>query len=672
MIPQFPLGQRGDRPVKFRASPDYNTKRKLLDMPGVIMSGDMINCTWDAAPIVAKIIGRPCPELPIEENLDMASFVNDLPGLAGYNELGLTNILYPTQKEDALFVALRAYSMLCIPPRTGKTLTVLTTAKLIDAERTLVICPALARRVWAREIAKWLKDNRVVMITGRGCDEVLVMCKICSGARKIDGVDCEACSWRGKGRGFIPKSIGWMKELELGTGQSKYVCRKHPDNETKAQSGAKVRCPDCKKGLVDLLKEAKFVITNYDNLVSQQRKGANGILEPDPTLPGAVPLLGSVRFDFAIGDEIHYIRGWSRGTAKLGKTRRERFNEAVELIPRVCGLTATPVYGFVRDLWGELDAISRGACSGGRQRLPFSWHKTYCEGKKGAYGWYCDGRSPEADTDLPVRLPIIMRTRTRDEIAMQLPKKQRQVIHIEPDKELKFVKPRGTVESKFSRLVSSALVHKIGPVVENVMTELAAGQKSIVFTFARDSAEKIHKALVAAIDHKDNRTRMRQVDTKIWLCRGGDMDGDDRAIMAEEYVAHNGAAVVVATIDSLPGMVSLKGATTEHFVEMHWNPAVMIQAEDRPYETGAERLSILYYFVVGTIDERFEAALLPKAESLEKTMGDKTAASLRETFKPAEAVMSLSDLVGMLCDGMPTTFDGELDLSTDDDADEED
>lgn len=669
-LTEFPLGKRGERPVVFRASLNELQRKKIWNMPGVVQKGDLIYSTWDAAPFVASLIEVDTPlTIPDESNVDMNTFVDSLPGLARYRELGLSDVLYPTQKEDALFAAYRAYSMLVLPPRTGKTLTSLATSLLIDAERTLIVCPALARRVWAREINKWLKETRVVLITGRGANELQVMCQVCGGTRYVDNKPCTECAWRGKPRGFIPRVVNYLtpKPVDGMPDKSRFVCRKHKSEPILADKGSKVRCKHCLTELVDLMRWSKYAIVNYDCLVTQQRVAADGRKEADSLLPGAIPLIGSVRFDLAIGDEIHYIRGWQSGSKRLGSTRRERFNQACDLIPRVIGLTATPIYGFIRDLWGQFDAVSAGAVSGKPDRLPFSFHRYFCDGHKDAYGWVANGRTTEADTELPQRMKTFVRIRTRDEIAMQLPVKRRQIIQIEPDKPVVYQFRKGdNAESKFSRMVSAALSQKIDAVVENVMTELAAGQKSIVFTYARESAKQIYDAIKKVANEKDSVTRMRQVELATWLCRGGDMDGDARAVMAESFVRHQGAAVVVATIDSLPGMVSLKGATTVHFAELHWNPAVIIQAEDRPYESGAERLSILYYFVLGSIDERFESALLPKIESLDRTMGDKTAANIRETFAGQAEPQSLNDVLDFLCAGMPTNFSDDGDFNDED------
>lgn len=60
--------------------------------------------------------------------------------------------LKPWQVEDARWLASRRHALLANEMRTGKTLTALEAARHIEAEDILVVCPAVARFNWARNI----------------------------------------------------------------------------------------------------------------------------------------------------------------------------------------------------------------------------------------------------------------------------------------------------------------------------------------------------------------------------------------------------------------------------------------------------------------------------------------------------------------------------------------
>jgi SWI/SNF-related matrix-associated actin-dependent regulator 1 of chromatin subfamily A len=66
--------------------------------------------------------------------------------------------LFPYQEEGARFLASRKRALLADGPRVGKTLQTVAAADMIGAERILVICPSIARGVWARhfkEVSLW-------------------------------------------------------------------------------------------------------------------------------------------------------------------------------------------------------------------------------------------------------------------------------------------------------------------------------------------------------------------------------------------------------------------------------------------------------------------------------------------------------------------------------------
>src|SRR4030067_2800889 len=61
--------------------------------------------------------------------------------------------LKPHQITGAQWRGSKRPARLAARPRVGKTLTALTAAKYADARRILIVCPAIARLNWAREVA---------------------------------------------------------------------------------------------------------------------------------------------------------------------------------------------------------------------------------------------------------------------------------------------------------------------------------------------------------------------------------------------------------------------------------------------------------------------------------------------------------------------------------------
>ena len=108
-------------------------------MPGVRGCSGGVRATWDVAPLIAEALGLPCPPVPVEDNVDLATEVAALPGLARYMELGLKDRLRDYQKIGAVFLARRAYAINADPMRSGKTLQALAGSVLTGARRTLIV-----------------------------------------------------------------------------------------------------------------------------------------------------------------------------------------------------------------------------------------------------------------------------------------------------------------------------------------------------------------------------------------------------------------------------------------------------------------------------------------------------------------------------------------------------
>ncbi len=550
------------------------------------------------------MLGTNCPTPPTEANVNLVQEVQQLPGLQRYLQLGLKGKLRTYQKEGAIFLARRAWALNCDPMRSGKSLQALAASVLTGASKTLIVCPALAKPVWADEVAKWLGEE-AIMLEGRAGNYARAYCIECMNRGYTDTHrHCPGCKLKnGQANG--------TRILELGA----------PDRD-----------------LTLAVANAKYVIVNFDLLVAQQATDDRGRKYYRDDLPGWGPFLSQFHFDLCIADESHLLRGWSTDQTKKGKTRRERFVGVTQHIPQVWALTGTPIYGFVRDLWGPLDAISKGAFTG-PSRLPFDFHVRYCDGQKGEYGWIADGASIYAQTELKDRLECVKMQRPRSMILADMPAKVRTVYRVEQDdKAVKAAEKAarlgltGNKQGRIAKLLSQTGTAKRSTVVENVLTEMAAGDKVVVFTMLRKNAEGIANELRRKLKKsREWSARMRQVKAEMW-CAHGDTPSQTRFAAARAFREHNGAAVFVTTIDAMQVAVSLKGATSVHFADLHWNPAAMLQAEDRPYEVGTRGLNIVYYVMKGTIDEHVEAVVLPKFKTQESVVGEEGAADVRSTF----------------------------------------
>lgn len=576
---KFPLGRRGLRP--FHLPMSGGMERRLAPViPGSIARGGALYFAADALPVVRNYA--------LTDGMQGPHFDGMTPDDAAVDEYErcFKSVLRGYQKEMVQYLVPRSYAINGDPMRSGKTITTLAAATLAGCRSILVMAPAIAKLVWATEIAKWTGEA-ALMIAGRGADEAYGYCIQCKGSGRIADEKCQHCKAR--------------------NGQS-YGYRIF-------RSAEEVR---------EAIPTYRYIIGNYDILTAQNKHDASGKREQVADLPGWTDTLREYPFDLAILDEAHLLRGRS-SVERRGETRRDRLVKALAGVPRVWGLTGTPIYGRVADLWAMLDVITDGLFG----RPFFDFDVRYAGGMKGEYGWVADGCTNEEE--LKSRLDTFMLKRDRAQIMSDLPAKVRQVVKIESGK-ASFSKPKEsrTAGGLHGALRATAAI-KEPRVVESVVQEVAEGAKVVVFAYLRESCLSLGKAIEEACQSGVMAPALRARNVRIWTV-SGDTPVDARFKMAEAFRNWSGSGVFVATIGSVPVAISLKGAQSVHFADLDFSPAAVLQAEDRPYEVGTNGLTIVYYVVENSVDEHVVEMLMGKMHTLENVVNEQTAGNFRAAF----------------------------------------
>lgn len=600
-LPLAPLGARGDRPVFLGM--DVASQIEALKVPGVKQAPGGVFCSFDQIAAVHHRLGHAAPVLPHIPSMD-------LPGLAEYDALGIAHKLRPYQPPMAAFLATRTMAICTDPLRSGKTVSTIAAAIARGLGKVLILCPALAKLVWASEIAKFT-GQRTLILYGRSALRARWFCLTCKGSGFTGGGKCPDCR------------IGSVPVRGTADETDDDVDLVDPDeSKWRAQ----------KLAVIDALHEARWVVCNYDLLVSHTEKQLDGKRVVRADLPGWMQTLSLVKFEGAIADEAHLLRGIAKRERK-GLTKRDRADMTCAQIPVVWALTGTPFFGKTADGYGLFDFVTKGLFG----RPHFDFDVAYCGGgfqtvqsKRGdgptqVRYWSRKGLNRTNLPELQSRLSVLMWGRPRSEIQPYMPPKTRQLVRVEVDGQAP-IKVGGAKGIAAGLRKTCSL--KQPKVIEAVLDELAEGNKTIVYTFLRVNAESAAKALEARAKSREWAGRMKQSNLRIWLVHG-DLSPEQRFKQAEAFREWQGAAVWIATMDSVPGMISLKGATTVHFLDLHHDPTTMLQAEERSYEEGTTGLAVQFYIAAGTIDEHAVAILLPKLEQLEAIMRDKNAGDLR-------------------------------------------
>lgn len=628
------LSPRGQRTVKVTCTLGQATSL-VNEVPGLVYSpdNDGVLAPWWDVPMLAKRLGKPVPQLP-EDPIDR------LPGGSRYRQLlsELPNTPRPYQEEDAVWLANRPAAMLCLPMRAGKSLVALLGSVLADAKRILVLCPSISRWVWGDEANKWLGIEPVIL-EGLSRSRALQYCGTCKQSGRLpDGRRCPACKQRnGSTYGYQIHEVRSTEppgKRALAKGVERWACRRHQTFQTDPE--VVERCPRCKEAMAEVLFNERMLISNFEIL---RGKGFTDPVTRRVTMRddmrGWSDLLSMLKFDLVIIDESHYLRGFDTSFRRQGKMMYDLVASIVDQVPMVWLLTGTPVYGLTRDLYGQLHVATGGLIGD-----PIHWTTRYCAGAQGEFGWVSTGRSNEEE--LKERLDTLMVIRPRSEILKYMPPKQRRVVYLETEKNVRR-RTNGSAVGTVAKLIDAIAPVKHDTVIENVLSELAEGLKVYVLTFRPKHAERLHKLLTKKMNTRQWRARMNAVKAETWLGQTeAGITAKRRKMLADSFCEHKGAAVFVATIRSMPGSISLKGVTSVHMVDFDTSPASMEQAEDRGYEPGTTGYSITHYVVKNSVDDDLAAVVIPKFRTKDELLQDENAKNVLNAFdeKAEELVMS--------------------------------
>lgn len=511
----------------------------------------------------------------------------------------------------------------------GKSLTALAGAELAGRKRILVICPSMVKWVWGDECARWLDEPALILegLSGRDANRYCTMCK--QSGRTKDGSWCPACRARnGSSYGY---NIVEIRDTETPTkrrltqGDTAWRCRKHP--EVTSPPGSAEVCRLCKQEMVDALMKSRMTVVNYEILKPQGRADPYGRIEMPENMRGWARILKLVPWDLVIVDEAHTLRAFDTVYRNKGKRVSDFVAAIAESAPYVWLVSGTPIFGYVRDLYPQLNLASKGLWGD-----PVQFTSRYCEGHHGEWGWEAKGKSNIEE--LQQRLFVCMKQRKREDLNLQLPPKTRRVHYIQGAKPLQPRKTTGAPSSVVAKLIDQVTPLKHDVVLPFVLQELAEGMKVYVLTFRPKHSERFYKKLTAEMNKTTWRKRMNENNAEVFLGQTEKgINPKTRKQICKSFTEHKGAACFIATIGSMPGGASLRGVTSTHFIDFDVNPSAMEQAEDRGYEPGATGYTITHYVAKGSIDDHLASVVLPKFRSKDAVLGEENAQNVLNAFE---------------------------------------
>jgi len=351
----------------------------------------------------------------------------------------------------------------------------------------------------------------------------------------------------------IEKFYPWMSH------QSVYVVQGFDDNDFYSNPQKK--------------KRIKIVIATYSLL--QNRSAAARVLQ-------------QFKFKCVIADESHNIKEKTSQRCKL----------AIPLLldaRRLLLLSGTPALARPVELWAQLHCIDKDLFGSYT-----NFTKTYCNARRGRFGWDVSGLS-NAD-DLHAKLKTVMIRRLKADVLSDLPAKQRCIVPVAIQKAQDIKDCREIIaELKETRLEASSLVRddeaseahrrartllmeayqasgvgKAQSVAEYVLDWLKGSGTQKVLVFAH------HKHVLDTIEAAVSKHLKGVGHIRI----DGSVPPAERAASVKKFQAKAQVRLAILSITAAGVGLTLTAASSVIFAELHWTPGVLAQAEDRCHRIG--------------------------------------------------------------------------------------
>jgi hypothetical protein len=347
------------------------------------------------------------------------------------------------------------------------------------------------------------------------------------------------------------------------------------------------------------------------------------------------------------------------------------------------GLSGTPIPKYRMDLWNPLRCVQPRQWGD----KPHLFGMRYCDGRREvAAGTGDDERTfytysgESNDLELRARLAGALLWYTRNEVAIELPKLERRVVHLQPKGEeltlyhkaatniIKYIKEEVAAKSTaasdagfdsdaWAASAASTIAAWLGDdydpqkllkqkqaagairlkalttlcgllsefkaerAVDEVIRLYANHSHIVVFTWRRESAAHIVTRLQDAIDTHMALCEVEHRDPGRVPQIFGPVDGSMKQVKRQELAQQFAASpcgVYVATLGAAGISINeLSAASAALFVDLHWNPSTLTQAESRVHRDGSPHSAVESVFLVvpNTVDDLFIKHLTQKAQA---------------------------------------------------------
>lgn len=507
----------------------------------------------------------------------------------------------------------------------------------------LIICPALVRVSWYREVFKFT-NLRPLLISGKTSLPFLQKAGFQVSDRPLPGYDVTITNYDLL---TVETPNVWLKQL-LG-------------KKKEAEKYAEVHLAWAGNQAVELLGKAMLKHTDIESrnrinrvlgIIKLQGDKARKVRDPEYK----VVYINNIPFDefvkagyqTLVCDESHF--------AKDGNAQRTMGALDISSVVRnaIC-LTGTPIDNRPKELWTQTQIVDRSV-------FPtfFDYGKRYCAGYQKDAGrrmvWDFNGASNIDELEKALRSTIMIR-RTKEQVLKELPPKTRTLIPFIVDESLdkEYRKVEAPALDRLRQLRQErkdwktlfdamppedrkgyAAKHAEKAIQASRLSDLAISEieklkeaavnaklaETISFTVGLHETQG--KILVFAVHHKtidrllqafrekgiktdtiDGRVTGEARQQKIDAFQGGDLE------------------ILVCGIRAASIGLTLTASHTVVFIELDWTPGAHSQAEDRTYRIGQSKpVTVYYLLLLGSIEEKIAKMIDSKRAIVNAAMGE--------------------------------------------------
>lgn len=299
------------------------------------------------------------------------------------------------------------------------------------------------------------------------------------------------------------------------------------------------------------------------------------------------------RAGMAVFDEAHVLSNPRSQRARAAALFAARARRTVLV-------TGTPLWNRPADLYAILSLANPGAWG--------SWTEfavRYAAAYPGPHGLVAEGTSNVAEFQARVRQ--VMLRRTWDDVRAELPATNRRLVVTSIDAETRYsieravaalrnAEDRATTAGELAKLRRVVGEHKIAPAVAQARAVLDRGEKVVVWTWHRETAQRIAAQLPGS-----------------YLVTGA-MAGKSRAAEMEAWRTDSAPRALVITMSVGQVAIDLSAARHAIFAELDWTPAVVGQAEMRTFSPDRP-MEITHVAVDHPVELAVAQALAAKADN---------------------------------------------------------